>query len=382
MRIDQFSQELRTGELVRASGSGSQAIFAFLPDPLPPSWPWPESLWPLLLKAHTALASLDGTGKHLAKSDLLWGPLQSREAQLSSQLEGTVTEPHEQALFQAAPSYPESEDDPKNSQREVFNYRRALRIRVNSSEENPLSLGLIREFHSVLMDGVRGSDQNPGQFRTTQNQIGRPARFVPPPPEFLTDTLQTFEVFLRHPAGYDPLVNAFLAHYQFETIHPFADGNGRVGRLLLACTIKEWCGLAGQWLYMSAYFEAHKQAYMDLLLAVSTQGAWHEWIEFCLLGVVEQARDTERRCEQLLGLYRDFHERLSQAGGNTRLMRIVDELFDLPVVQVARAARDLGVSHPTARSDLKKLESLGILKPLTAPGLSNITYFCPPLLYL
>lgn len=361
------------GRLVPVGIGGPDAKFAFVPDPLPPPWVWPERLWSLLLKARTALASLDGTGKHLPNPELLLMPLQNREAQLSSKLEGTITDPQQQVLFQADPRYPISETDPANAYREVFNYRRALRLRLDGTNDLPLSLRLIRELHEVLMDGVRGSSQQPGEFRTTQNQIGRPARFVPPPPQHLKETLHSFEHYLHEPDGYDPLVRAFLAHYQFETIHPFSDGNGRVGRLLLALTIADWCHLSSQWLYMSAFFEKRKQEYMDLLLRVSTHGDWESWIEFCLTGVVDQATDAEKRCDKLLDLHRDFHKRLQK--GSVRLSGIVDGLFESPAITVLHIKDKFAITYPTARSDLKKLEALGIVAELH--GLERISYYCP-----
>jgi Fic family protein len=327
------------------------------------------------VEARAALASLDGTGKHLPDPAILLAPLQSREAQLSSQLEGTITNPKQQALFEVDPRYPVSASDPANSYREVFNYRRALKMRPSAGNGLPLSLRLIRELHAVLMDGVRGSDQRPGEFRMIQNQIGRPARFVPPPPSELPGCLDFFEKYLHAPSDFDPLVRAFFVHYQFETIHPFGDGNGRVGRLLLAMTITEWCSLANQWLYMSPFFEHHKREYMDHLSNVSQTGAWEPWVEFCLQGVVYQATDTEKRCDRLLSLYRDFHKRLK--GGSVRLAVLVDKLFENPVVTVPRVKALFGITYPTARSDLRHLEAQGILKLLQSPG--QITYYCDPI---
>ena len=265
-----------------------------------------------------------------------------------------------------------SDSDPNNAYREVFNYGRALRLRLDGENDLPLSLRLIRELHEVLMDGVRGSTQRPGEFRTIQNQIGRPARFVPPPPQYLAETLDAFEEYLHIDDDFDPLVRSFIAHYQFETIHPFGDGNGRVGRLLLSLTIAEWCKLSSQWLYMSAFFEKRKTEYMDLMLGVSTDGAWEPWIEFCLAGVVSQAMDTEKRCDKLLVLHRDFHKRLK--GGSVRLSALVDSLFVSPVITVKTVASELRVTYPTARSDLKKLEAAGIVQPLEKMQL--ITYYC------
>ena len=293
-----------TGQLVAVLNGPPDARVAFVPNALPPKWDWPSNLWPLLVEARKSLASLDGTGKHLPNPEILLQPLQGREAQLSSQLEGTFTDPQQQVLFQADPSYPTSSTDPKNAFREVFNYRRALRLRLDQENTLPLSLRLIRELHAILMDGVRGAEQQPGEFRTIQNQIGIPARFVPPPPQHLHETLDQFEKYLHAQDDFDCLVRAFLVHYQFETIHPFRDGNGRVGRLLLSWTIAEWCQLSSQWLYMSAFFEKRKKEYMDRLFNVSTRGDWEGWIRFCLEGVVAQSVDAEKRCDRLLKLQR------------------------------------------------------------------------------
>jgi Fic family protein len=364
-----------TGQLIPIPNGPPDVGFAFKPAPLPPKWEWPDRLWKPLIEARKCLSSLDGTGKHLPNPEILLQPLQSREAQLSSRLEGTITDPHRQVLFQADPRYPTSERDPDNAFREVFNYRRALRLRLDGENDLPLSLRLIRELHAVLMDGVRGSEQRPGEFRTIQNQIGWPARFVPPPPQHLDETLNAFEHYLHSPDDFDPLVRAFLAHYQFETIHPFRDGNGRVGRLLLSLTIAEWCNLSSQWLYMSALFEKRKKEYMDLLLSVSTHGAWEAWIHFCLEGVVSQSIDTEKRCDKLLALHRDFHARLK--GGSVRLSKLVDSLFSSPVVTVNQYKSMFKVTYPTARSDLKRLEGLGIVQQLE--NMDRITYYCSPI---
>ena len=376
MKISAFGKR-RTGILIPIHGM-KETPHAFIPNPLPANWTWPIELWPLLLEAHKALANLDGTGKHLPNPSLILRPLQRREAQKSSSLEGTYTEPKQQVLFELDPTYPDSADDPVNARREVFNYARALRHRREQRDDLPISLRLIRDLHRILMDGVRGSDKSPGEFRTLQNQIGRPARFVPAPPQMLPKLLGDFEGHLHAPHELDPLVEAFIVHYQFEAIHPFMDGNGRVGRLLLAILIEEWCSLSHQWLYMSSYFDANRDRYLDLLFRVSTKGAWTDWVEFCLHGVVETAKDTQRRCETLVELHRDFHDRLRKGAGSVRLAAIVDDLFVNPTAVVARVAEKHNVSYPTARTDLLRLHVAGILRLLD--GASQIAYYCPQIL--
>jgi Fic family protein len=182
---------------------------AFCPDTLPPDWEFPVDLWPLLTQARVALVDLNGVGRYLPNPDLLLRPLQNREAQKSSSLEGTYTEPEEQMLFELDPEIPRSGTDPRNARREVSNYARALRLR-RETDGLPLSLRLIKMLHAVLMDGVRGSDRAPGEFRRLQNQIGRPARFVPPPAHRLHELLGDLERYLHSDSGPDPLVRAFV----------------------------------------------------------------------------------------------------------------------------------------------------------------------------
>jgi len=362
-----------TGKLVPIANVAG-ATHAFIPNPLPPNWTWPADLWPLLLKAHTAMARLDGIGKHLPDAEIILTPLQNREAQRSSSLEGTVTDPVQQALFQLDPRA-SPDTDGADAYREVFNYSQALKLRQATMDKLPLSLRLIRRLHGVLMADVRGADKNPGEFRKHQNQIGRPPRYVPPPPHLLNEPLDALEKYLHSEWDVDPLVAAFLAHYQFEAIHPFMDGNGRVGRVLLAICIAEWCGLSNQWLYMSAYYDRFKDEYINRLLRVSTAGEWKEWIAFCLRGVIAQADDTQRRCDLLIAANKRFQKTVAGLrGGSVRLSSIVDQLFTSPVTTVTAVQQRYRVTYPTARSDLLKLERAKIVEML--PHTPQITYYC------
>ena len=223
---------------------------AFVPNPLPPTWTFPGELWPLLAEAKQQVGILEGVGRLLPNTGLLLRPLEDREAIQSSRLEGTYASPRELLLFEIDQPASMSEDDPANSWREVFNYRRALHLATNSPL--PLSLRLIREMHAELLFAVRGRDRSPGNFRRVQVYLGASHRFIPPPPQHVPELLDNFEKYLNAASSaYDPLVDAFLAHYQFECIHPFLDGNGRVGRLLLAVTFQRRCGLNKPWLYLS-----------------------------------------------------------------------------------------------------------------------------------
>lgn len=373
MNVRQFTPD-KPGQLIPVEGI-RDAAHAFVPDLLPPHWKWPTELWPALLRAHQELARLDGIGKHLPDPNLILRPLESREAQRSSQLEGTYATPRQLMLFEVDPVIPESADDPANAVREVINYGEALRAGLEMVREGlPLSQLLIRELHRHLLVGVRGSDSNPGTFRNVQVQIGRPPRYIPPPPFYLPERLENFEQFARrNERMYDPLVDAFVMHYQFEAIHPFEDGNGRVGRLLLVLMITRWCELSNQWLYMSEYFDANKEEYLDRLLRVSTHGDWSGWIRFCLEGVVKQAMDTEQRCDRLLRLGASFKARLHDSGRSVRLQNIVDDLFIIPVVQTSSLATRYGVTYHTARADIERLKQIDILQEL--PDAPRKTYF-------
>jgi Fic family protein len=336
---------------------------AFVPDPLPLGWPLPADMWPHLMAARESLARLDGVGRHLTNPQLLLVPLQQREALRSSSMEGTYATPEELLLYQMDQRDPSSDADQANDWREVLNYGRALQLGVNLLQEGlPISLRLVREMHRTLLSGVRGQDKRPGEFRDCQVHVGVGARFVPPPPNQLMACLDSFEKYHHADSTVDPLIRAFMAHYQFETIHPFRDGNGRVGRLLLSLTVAHWLGLGSPWLYMSAFFERHKDEYIDRLFMVSADGQWAPWITFCLQGVVEQANDTIRRIDQLVALREDFANRVALSGGSARLHGIVEGLFVSPVVTIPGVAASAEVTYPTAKSDIARLVDLGILK--------------------
>lgn len=359
-----------TGRLVDLPDGDS----AFVPAPLPPPWEFPADLWPLLAEVKQELGLLEGIGRTLPTPNLLLRPLADREALQSSTIEGTYATPRELLLFEADPGDAESDSDERNEWREVSNYRRALHQGMNS--DLPLSKRLIQQFHATLMDGVRGQETSPGRFRRIQVAIGTSRRFIPPPPEMVTPCLDDLErAFHNKKSPFDPLVDCFLVHYQFEAIHPFQDGNGRVGRLLLALMLKERCGFTKPWLYMSDYFERHRSDYMTGLFEVSTIGQWRGWIEFCLRGALSQARDTIDRCSTLLEIQKDFTTKLETSRGSIRLSQIVASVFDSPFVRVADIQRRLGVQYNTAKSDLSKLVDTGILREL--PDVTPKTFYAP-----
>jgi Fic family protein len=346
------------GRIVPTDGNEN----AFVPDPLPPKWRFPEKLWPLLNDASTQLALLEGIGRHLPSSDLLLRPLETREAVQSSAIEGTYATPRELLLFEIEPVEPQREDDQANSWKEVYNSQQALQYGATS--ELPLSLRLIRDMHRILLTGVRGHDRAPGEFRRVQVAIGTSRRFVPPPPQLLRDCLDKFEKAINREGELHPLVDCMLAHYQFEAIHPFVDGNGRVGRMLLVIMTQRRCSLSKPWLYLSEFFARHREEYVDRLFHVSARAAWSEWVEFCLRAVVEVARSTISQCEQLRSLREDYVNRVNGCGGSLRLHKIVEGLFRSPYVRVADLPERLDVTYPTAKSDVDRLIECGILAEL------------------
>lgn len=376
MDAGKFSTE-SPGRLIKIPPGNAGLSHAFIPNPLPPGINLTAELWPILVEARAALADLNGTGKHLPSPELILRPLQNREAQKSSSLEGTITDPTQQVLFEADIEEEETRS-PVESFKEVANYKKALRLSRGLRNELPLCSRLVRRLHEALLSEVRGQEKNPGHFRKNQNYIGKPPRYVPPPPTELPSLLSDLDNYLNAEHKLDPLIEAFLVHYQFEAIHPFIDGNGRVGRVLLALLVKEWCKLSDQWLYMSDYFDRNKDDYIDRLFEISTRGDWLDWIEFCLKGVIEQAKDTSNRCDRLIQLRSDYHNRVKSDGGSVRLLAIVDNLFVSPVAIVSRTAEEMGVTYPTARADLKRLDHLGIIAEFERAN--QITYLCNDIL--
>ena len=357
MDTTQFT-EARTGELVPITSPFQDS--AFVPAPLPPGWAFPVSLWPKVVHARQLLGILSGTGSTLPNPELLLRPLQNREALTSSSLEGTYASPQELLLFELKPRVPKSSQDRANAWREVSNYGEALREGYVYLQERPLSLHMVRQLHAWLLAGVRGDRQNPGHFRTEQVHIGSDRRFIPVPPGRVQETLDLLEPHLEStPEAFDPLVWAYLVHYQFEAIHPFLDGNGRVGRLLLALMTWRGCGLSRPWLFMSPFFERYRDEYIDHLFRISTEGRWEDWINFCLNGTIEQAEDSIRRCSQLNALKDDMRARVTS--GSARLHQVIDKLFVHPVVTVPDLRDLLDVTYPTARSDVDRLVEASIL---------------------
>jgi Fic family protein len=349
--------------------------WAYVPNPLPPSLTWTSELVADLSAADQALGRLAGLGATLPNPHILIVPFMHREAVLSSQIEGTQASLSDLYAYEAMPL---SLFDHPADVREVHNYVRALEYGLERLSSLPLSLRLIRELHEHLMAGVRGEHQTPGEFRRSQNWIGPPgctlnsATFVPPPVAEMKQALGAFEKYLHADSPLPLLIRLGLIHYQFEAIHPFLDGNGRVGRLLITLLLCAWGLLPQPLLYLSAYFEAHRQEYYDHLLGVSQYGAWEAWLRFFLRGVAEQSRDAMIRAAQLQILHAQYHQRFQTMRAAARLLQVVDLFFVRPILGIPQVAEVLGVSHQSASRYVETLEAEGMLREITGRARSRI----------
>jgi Fic family protein len=367
MNLDRF-QNSPTGRAIKV-WQAQPPYWAFVPNPLPPQFEFDHALVSVLSEADRALGELAGLGRTLPNPNLLIRPFIRREAVLSSRIEGTQADVADLYAYEARqlalPLAPSASSD--TDVREVFNYVRALEYGLERLSTLPVSVRLIREVHEILMKGVRGEFATPGEFRHTQNWIGRPgctledATYVPPPVTDMQQALSDLEKYLHSEDTLPPLIRLALIHYQFEAIHPFIDGNGRIGRLLISLLLINWNLQPVPLLYLSAYFEHHRDAYYDRLLAVSERGAWRDWLEFFLQGITEQSRDAIARARQIQDLQAQWREQLTRTRSSTLLLRLVDGLFDTPMLTIPQAQKLLGITYRSAANNVQKLVKAGIL---------------------
>ncbi|MBL7218530.1 MAG: Fic family protein [Phycisphaerae bacterium] len=347
-----------SGKLVKCPGGYE----AFVPNPLPPEIEMTPRLLRALSEADRLVGQLAGEGRSLPNPHLLMRSFVTQEAVLSSRIEGTQATLGELLASDAGAAVERSPDD----LREVGNYVVALEYGMARLDSLPLSLRLIRELHEKLMQGVRGDQAAPGEFRRSQNWIGPPgctvnnASFVPPPADRLTDCLGQWEDFL-HDRNLPPLIQVGMLHYQFEAIHPFLDGNGRVGRLLITLFLIERGILPTPLLYLSAFFEATRSDYYDRLTAVSHNAAWANWLEYFLNGVARMSADALRRAERINGLLTAWRSQVAGSASKSVSM-LVDLLAENPFWTINRAAERLDVAYTTAQRAIEKLRSLGVLE--------------------
>ncbi len=342
--------------------------WTFQPNPLPPTITPDMRLMSLVSAADQALGELAGTGRRLPNPHLLIRPFIRREAVLSSRIEGTVTRLDQLFLFEADP---EELSHPTDAG-EVRNYVHALEHGLESIRlGHPFSLQMLREIHRILLDDVRGGEKRPGEIRNRAVLIGRSgddfdtSRFVPPCHTTLAPMLNDFVDFLRNQRSLPVIIQLALMHYQFETIHPFNDGNGRVGRLLITLMLCERKVLPQPLLYLSAFFEQKREEYYDHLLNVSRRAAWNEWIEFFARGVAEQAGDAITRVQRLQDLQQLYREKTAGLIRTAAPQRLVEELFATPYITMNRAAEVMNISFKSAATTVNKLVDAGILREIT-----------------
>ena len=365
-------QASTSGKVIRLP----QGYWAFVPAALPPALTFSPFLVAALSDADRALGELKGLGGTLANPHLLIRPLARREAVLSSRIEGTRASLDDLLAYEATQlSFLETGSDV----REVHNYVRALEYGLERIHTLPISQRLIRELHAKLMEGVRGDVWTPGEFRRSQNWIGpagstlETAPYVPPPVDDMLAALNALENFIHAPSDLPPLLRLGLIHYQFEAIHPFLDGNGRVGRLLVALLLSAWQLQPQPLLYLSAYFESNRRDYYDLLLAVSQRAAWEDWLLYFLEGVKQQSQDAVDRIDQLQALRVQYQAQIQARRAPARLLRVVDLLFAQPVITTRQVETALETNFLGAQRLIDQLVQAGMLREITG-GRRNRVY--------
>ncbi len=357
----QLFKNSSSGKLIKTDNG----FWAFVPNPLPPKLKWDASLSHLLSQAAQSLGLLVGLGETLPNPHLLIYPFIRKEAVLSSRIEGTRSTLSE--LFLCESTQIEKQKDV----REVQNYVIALEYGISRLKETSLDMKFILELHKILMQNVRGEDKKPGEFRECQNWIGPPgcskydATFVPPPVPEMKKVLNQLEQFLLSINSISPLVKVALIHSQFETIHPFHDGNGRIGRLLIILYLHKQNLLPKPLLYLSAFFEKYSNEYRNLLLKVCQQGAWRPWIEFFLRGIINQSKDAITRARRLVKLQENYRKKVHEKGLSPSAGRVLDFIFMRPVINIKSGVKVLELTFPAVSKAMKQLEKVGILKETT-----------------
>ena len=353
---------------------------AFIPAPLPPKPPvaFDDEMLVLLSEANIGLGRLDGVVKVIPDPDFFVGMYVRREAVLSSQIEGTQSTLEDLLEVELEPESRGRHGDVGD----IVNYVAAMNHGLKRLDDLPLSLRLIREIHAELLRGGRGAQATPGEFRTTQNWIGpagaplQRATFVPPPVPEMRQALHDFELFLHADVGGPLLARVGLAHAQFETIHPFLDGNGRVGRLLITFLLVHESILRAPLLYLSDFFKLHRAEYYDRLMAVRLRGDWEGWLRFFLRGVAETSEEATNTAERIFALRESDRVRVMEEAG-TNGVKLLSVLFRRPLVNVNLVADVLDVTFPTANRLVARFEELGILKEVTGQRRSRMFRYEP-----
>jgi Fic family protein len=353
-----------------------EGYYAYIPDLLPPQLEWSNRLLGSLASAERSIARLDEVGKAFPVPHIVVRPFIRKEAVLSSQIEGTRTTFQELLTYEVQQLSLFGDVDDR---REVQNYVYALDYGLERLESLPISIRLIREIHGILMKGVRGEGMTPGEVRKSQNWIGRPgaaleeARFVPPPVSEMHGCLSNLEKFIHQESDLPALIKVGLIHYQFEAIHPFLDGNGRIGRLLITFLLVVWDLLSQPILYLSLFIEKNRTEYYDRLLNVTRKGRWEDWLLFFLDGVHEQAEDAVNRIQVLQKLRLEYQKLFSRDRSRENLSAMVDYFISTPISSIRQAVEctNLG-TFVTIQGYFEKLAELGIVREVTGKARGRI----------
>lgn len=348
----------------RENFSGDSAYKSFLPKPLPP---YPDlnldkEMMDLLSKANRSIGTLEGASRHIPNIDLFIAMYVRKEALLSSQIEGT------QATMDDILDPALSENTNQNIQ-DVVNYIKASQYAKERLKELPISNRLIKETHKVLVENLRGDEKYPGEFRRSQNWIGpagstlRNARYIPPNVEDMIEAMSDLEKFINADDEIDPLIKIALIHYQFETIHPFLDGNGRLGRLLINLFFLEKQVLTYESLYISYYLKRNRIEYYDRLMEVRNKGNYEQWVKFFLLGLIESANDAVETIEKLVQLHENNKRKIDNLASKSKAIpKIFKYLEASPIIDIKKTSEDLGFAYNTIASGVDRLVELKILK--------------------
>jgi Fic family protein len=328
---------------------------------------------PLIGKANAALARYDGILLGIINPQVLLSPLTVQEAVISSRIEGTQASLEDvlqyEAEFEGPYKIGEQKDDRINDIHEIINYRKAMSSAVEKLEKRPVTVNLIRELHQVLLAGVRGRNKDPGELRRIQNYIAPPgtpierATFIPPSPYQIMDALSNWEIYL-HSEEKDPLVQLAIVKAQFELIHPFLDGNGRIGRMLVPLILYNKKLLSSPMFYISAYLERNRDIYYHRLLEISKSGDWNGWISFFLQAMVEQANENSWKAKAIIGLYNEMKQDIPKIVPSKYSIQVIDTMFTSPVFNSRYFAKKSGIPKESTSWILRDLKKSGILEVL------------------
>ncbi len=365
MDVERFKEGGMSGELVNSDGD-----IGFKPDPLPPEISIEGELLDVFTRATSNVGQLSGIGRRVDNPSMLISPFIYKEAVVSSEIEGTRVTLSDVYEYEAGRE--KGGGPSRNELKEVHNYVRAVFQGIEEMDGG-IDLNLVRTLHQTLMSGVRGEDKQPGEFRDTQVYIGgrgTEARFVPPPPSVVPYAMQNLETYMQTGGAYQPLIDIGLVHYQFETVHPFRDGNGRMGRLIIMLMMCDKELLPEPYLYPSSYFNRNREEYTDRLLAVSRDNAWVEWLTFFLEGISQQAQEAFSRASELLDLRDEYRERY-QDGPNS-VSHLAMEVFTKPYLTVNEASELLNMTYGAANNAVSKLEDDGVLEEITGQSRNRV----------